>query len=118
MAGIQELKEALKFAIDLGEGIEKSIVDGIGLGDIINLYPALQSAPAAFTGIADVPQEISDLDDEEYEELLDYVQSEFDIEDGDMEEFIEHAFGVVTSMFLLVSKFQELRKRSETPTEG
>lgn len=108
--GITELKEALLFVINLAEGVDKAMEDGSpGLADVIHLYPALQSAPNAFKGAQNIPDEISDLTDEEFEELSEYIQNEFDINDDELEEFVEYAVATLINIVLLINKFKELR---------
>ena len=98
--GIQQLKEVVKVGLDIG----KALSDGIGIEDVT----ALLGLPAAIEGITDVPAEIADLDDEEKEELKQFVQDNFDLPDDDLEAFIESAISVVVDMYGLFLKFQAL----------
>lgn len=75
--GIQELKEMLKFMIDLSMAVDKADADGkFDLADVAFLIGALGSATPAFQGISQVPAEIADMDQAELQELYDYIEAE------------------------------------------
>jgi len=105
MAGIEELKDVVKAAISIGEALS----DGIGLEDL----GALLDLPAAIDGISEVPEELSDLDETERAELQAFIQSEFDIPDDQVEEFIEQAIIWAFSTYELYLKFKSLGEEEE-----
>ncbi len=106
MAGIKELKDVLKAAISIGE----ALADGIQLGDVA----ALLDLPAAIEGIKEVPAELADLDEAELEELNVFIQSEFDLPDDQVEEFVEDAITWALSTYKLYARFKELNDKPET----
>ena len=48
---------------------------------------------------------MGDLDEEEFEEIKNYVHSEFNIPDDETEEFIERAFDVAMDLFALIADY-------------
>jgi len=107
MAGISELKDVLKAGISIGE----ALADGIDIGDIV----ALMDLPAAIDGIKEVPAEVADLDEAELEEINDFIKTEFDLPDEDLEAFIEEALSWALSTYKLYIRFKELKEDEESP---
>jgi len=106
MMGIKETKEALKFVIELGNGLGKSIEDGkFSLGDAVNFLPAAKAFPAAFSGIGKVSAEFLDLDEEERLDLVTFVKDELDIEQDKAEEIAEQAFSLMLNLFSFIQLF-------------
>lgn len=109
--GTKELTEMVDFVIALGMAVDKSLADGhLDMGDAFNLYPVLQAAPAAFADANKIPTEIEDLSDDEFEELMNHVQEEFDIADDALEEVLERAFNIMTNLTLLVFEIRDMKK--------
>ena len=101
MAGIKELKDVVKAAVSIGE----ALADGIQIGDLA----ALLDLPAAIDGISEVPAELEDLDPTERQELNDFIKSEFDIPDDELEAFIEDAITWAFATYELYLKFKGLK---------
>jgi hypothetical protein len=102
MAGISELKDVVKFGIGVGE----ALADGVQLSDL----GALLELPNAISGISSVPEELSDLDDEERIELINYIRDEFDLPDEKVEEFVEDSLALVIAIHKLIVKFKDLKE--------
>lgn len=123
--GINESKQVIDFAIALGLGIHKSLDDKqFTLTDLPNFMPALITAIPALDNVDLVSLEFMDLKPEEAEELKAYVRNQLKLEDGKDEEFIEDAFAVVLSIFMLVKSYfktelpvDEDATKMENPTE-
>ena len=116
MAGTKNLKELVLFVIELAEGIVKSLEDDkVTITDAVNLVPAVKAALPAFEGISDVGQEFADLDDEEQLEIIEYVKSEFDLAEKEVEAFIESAFATAMNLVELVQDGIELFSKEEDP---
>ena len=78
--GVKETKEVLSFILDFASVIFEALEDKkIDFEDAPLLLGLSDTAPAAFDKIADVPKELSDLSEEELEEM----ESAFDIEDDE-----------------------------------
>lgn len=106
MSDTKELKEAIKFVIELGNGLGKSLEDDkFTFGDVLNFLPAVIAVPAAFGGISEIPNELNDLDETERLDLIEFVRSELDIEQEKAELIAEQAFLVLTQIFELVKLF-------------
>lgn len=104
--GIKESKEVIDFAIGMGVGVSASLQDGkINFLDLPNFMPALLKAIPALEGIDLVSLEFMDLKPEEAEELKIYVKEQLKLEDDKLEEFIEDAFAVVLSIFMLAKTY-------------
>jgi hypothetical protein len=108
--GIKETKELVKFGISVGESIDLSLADGkIGLDDAMNFYNAVLSAGDAFKDISKVPAELGDLDQEERDELLAFVEAEFDIANDKLEAVIEEALKTALQVYKLVETVRGMR---------
>jgi len=106
MANTKELKEALKFVIELGNGLGKSLEDDkFSFTDAINFLPAAKALPAAFSGIKEIPDEIYDLDERERLDLVEFVKAELDLVQDEAELIAEKAFSVLSEIFGLVKLF-------------
>ena len=91
--GIENIKEVLKFMCELVDGIVKSLEDDhFNFADAIHFYDAAKAVPAMIKDIDQVPGEFMDLTDEEQQELIEYVKTEFDIPADKVEYFVESAF--------------------------
>lgn len=68
--GIKETKDLFSLVGATVTAVEASLEDGkINLIDLGNFVTALAALPAAITGIQEIPKEITDLDDDEIEQL-------------------------------------------------
>lgn len=93
MAGIKETKELLDFAIALCNGVGRAAEDGdYDFTDLVDFVPVVRTLGDAFQGVTEVPRELADLSEVEYQELLDYVREEFDIPQDRAELYLEKAF--------------------------
>lgn len=97
--GIENIKEVLKFMCELVNGVVKSLEDDhFNFADAINFYGAAKAIPAMIKDIDQVPGELMDLTDEEQQELIEYVKTEFDIPEDKVEKFVESAFRAMIYM--------------------
>lgn len=102
--GIKETKEMLKFAITFGESIDKSLEDKkIGLEDAMNFYNAVLTAGDAFEGAGKIAAELSDLSQAERDELVAYVEAEFDIANDRTEAVIEEGLKTAMQIYKMVA---------------
>ena len=79
--GIQQTKELLDFIFSLVEAIKKSTADGdFSWSDGLNFIEPLKKIAPALDDIEQVIPEVMDLDSSEWNELVDYVQANFNLE--------------------------------------
>jgi hypothetical protein len=110
MLGIENLKKAVKFAIDLGEQFATSLADGFQWTDSFSFVDELIQVPGLLKSGKDVVAELKDLDATERQELYDYIKEEFDIADDKVEDVVEQALATAVSVLLLVDKVKALKK--------
>ena len=95
--GIEETKELLDFIFSLVQAIKESTKDGeFTWSDGLNFIEPLKKIATAIDDIEEVIPEVMDLDASEWNELVDYVQANFDLDtdpedDTDVETKIEEA---------------------------
>lgn len=113
MLGINNLKKAVVSAVNLGEKIEKNLLDD----GKISLTEALGIGATSFTDIIgiirsgkEIKAEFIDLDEDEKEELVDLVTEELDLENDKIEEVIEKAIEFLSSLADLVDSIQYLKE--------
>ncbi len=112
--GIQNLKELMAFILTAGEESYEAAKNGIGFDDAGRFFTIAKTIPAAYNGIGDVPEEIMDLDEDEYKEICDFIKDDFDISEDDVEEVVELAFNNVINMVRLYSKIKDIRTKKDT----
>jgi hypothetical protein len=107
MAGIEKLKDAVKFLVDIVEsGIDK-FKDGIQVEDagfVVDLLPIIELIKAR----QEIGAEIVDLDEGETAELVDYLKEEFNIDNDVAEEFVEAVVDFLYSGYSVVQKGKAL----------
>jgi hypothetical protein len=104
--GLVETKQAIDFAIALGKAVENSQEDGVwNLMDIPNFIPAIMKLLPAVQGGEQIPIEFVQLTPEQLDELKAYVTAELDLNDEEVEAFIEDAFKVMLDIFMLVKLY-------------
>lgn len=109
MTGIKELKEMVSFGLTIPEAYYRAKEDGdIDISDIVHLYPIVQKAPDAIMDADEIPEELLDLTEEEYNELCNFVGEEFDIPEDRIEEAVEIGIKIGFHIALGVSKFKDI----------
>lgn len=104
--GIKETKDVVAFALTLGEDLSSALADGaVTLSEIPTFLDAVGKLPAAISGIASVPTELSHLTDEEKAELIQYVQDNFKIESEKVEGAILDGLKLVSGIYDYVKKY-------------
>ena len=87
--GIEETKELLEFVFSLAEAIKKSNADGeFNWRDGLNFIEPLKRLGPAIDNIEEIVPEVSDLDSEEWTELVEFVSSRWDLDSGDADDDI------------------------------
>lgn len=106
--GIEVLKEAALAGIKFGQKLEGDLADG-KLSWAEGLGLAVGSAPDMFKLVPKSSQiiaEFKDLDDDEREELVEYVVAELDLESDKAEKIAEKAFDVLVSLDALIEEIR------------
>jgi hypothetical protein len=116
--GIKETKELLKFVLVTVEESHVGLKNGAGVDDLPRLFTIAKEAPAAFSGIGDIPNEIMDLQDNEYKELCDFIKEDFDIPEDDVEAVVEHGFVCIVTLVKLYNMIGDLRKKNEVVADA
>jgi hypothetical protein len=107
MASIKETKDLLVFVSRLGNSIDKTLADGkVSVTDTQYLFDPLFAAGAAFTGFADIPAEIDDLDDAEAMELVSVVANELDLSNDAAEHLSEEGLALAIAIVQFVNKIR------------
>ena len=110
--GIEQTKELLDFIFSLVEAIKKSTADGdFSWTDGLNFIEPLKKIAPALDDIESVIPEVMDLDADEWKELIDFVQSKFDLDidpddDSDIESKVEEALNAGVELLRLTQSFK------------
>ena len=107
--GIKDLKEMVVFVAKVGNAVDVSAEDGIGVDDLGSFVPAFMSAPQAFEGVSEIPKEAKDLDAEEMKELQDALAKELDLKDDALEAVIEKSLAAIASIFAIAQEIKALK---------
>ena len=113
--GIEQTKELLCFIFSLVDAIKKSTADGeFTWSDGLNFIEPLKKIAPALDDIDQVIPEVMDLDASEWNELVDYVQANFNLEvsdddDSDIETKIEEALNAASINGDLVPMYNLLK---------
>jgi len=83
MYNIEETKDAIKAICGIGNAVSSSLADDgkITLGDYPKFIGPVISLPAAISGIAEVPEELADLTEQEKDELITLVRESLEVGD-------------------------------------
>lgn len=101
--GIENLKKAAKFGIELGEQLSSVLEDGkLKAVEMLSFIDELMQLPGVVNAAADIKQELIDLDSAERAELSDYIKSEFDISNEKIESAIESGLDVISAVIILI----------------
>ena len=110
--GIEQTKELLDFIFSLVEAIKRSTSDGdFSWSDGLNFIEPLKKIAPALDNIEEVIPEVMDLDASEWNELVDYVQANFNLEindddDTSIEEKVEEALNAGVELLRLTQSFK------------
>ena len=103
---MKELKEALGFAIELGEASIKAASDGkFDWTDALEFRRAAFMAGDAINGIHKIPGEVAAMDEAKKAELVAWVKKEFDIPQDGLEEKVEGAISIALGIAMYAATF-------------
>lgn len=115
LLGIENLKKAVKFGIDLGEQIESSGKDGWSWTDAFSFFDEVMQVPGLISKGDEIAEEFKDLVEAEHDELIEYVKAEFNIDDKKAEGRIESAVNIFLAIYILVKQIRQENKPPVTP---
>lgn len=104
--GVDHLKKAVKFAIDVAKQVEESGKDGWTYMDSFSFIDELSALPGLIKSAGDILAELKQLDPADRAELNTYIQTEFDIADDRLEGIIEDALSLAFGMLGLIQKIR------------
>lgn len=110
--GIKETKEVLNFGFDLLEAILKSLEDKKFsiVTDAPRFVPVIFSAAKAFAGVELVKQELTDLTEDEQDELVSELKKRFDLKNDAVELLIEDVLDHVFLTIKLAKRFASIKQ--------
>jgi hypothetical protein len=98
-----QTKELLDAIFSTTDAVVRSLKDGkIGFEDVAYFIPVFPKIELAIRDGVEIPKELADLDKEEAEDLKNYIQEKFDIENDVLEKRIEDALGLVLSLYTFI----------------
>jgi len=104
--GVEKLKKVLKAVIDLGGSIAEKSEGGLSIVEIVSLVAeSFGKLNFVFVDFKAIAEEASDLDQNEWEELVDYFAEEFDIDNDLAEEKVEAAVDLLSAAIYFASLF-------------
>lgn len=103
--GIEALKKILAFPLGIHMAFDKANQDGsIDAKDVGYLIDVAMKIGPFIGAIGDALPELKDLSSEEQEQLSEWMKTEYDILDDELEDKLEAAFDVVIAIVALVGK--------------
>ena len=111
MDPIKELEELVVFIDVLGNAVDASTKDGLGVEDIGAYLPAFMAAPEAFTGLGALKElKMADLSAEVVGGIKEKLAENLDLADDQLELVIEDAFGVIADIMALSERIKALKE--------
>lgn len=105
---IKETKEMTAFVLHLGQAFQEAMKDGkISIIDAFKFLPALRGLKGAIEGADKIPAELKDLSEAERTELSEYIRTEFDLVDDELEAKIEMALDLALDLIKLAASFRK-----------
>jgi hypothetical protein len=112
MLGIENLKQVIVVAANLGKQIEVAVKGGLKLIDLLGFVDDFTAIGAVIKNKEAIVAEFKDLDDAERAELLAYVKQNLDLENDGLEDKIEKSLTILVDILDFVGTF----KKPEAPT--
>lgn len=107
MAKAKELKELLSFMCALANAIGEASEDGkISRSEALGMLPLLYDVPSAFSGMTEIPAEVSDLSQEDIEELAQMMKDELELPQDKIEAAIEDSIDICLKIYALAQKLR------------
>jgi len=102
--GIEETKDVLDFVFSFVEAVHKAKADGeMSWTDARHFIEPVQKLFEAVDDIEKVLPELHDLDNEEYDELVEYVRDKWDYSEDDLGWVVDTALDAGKSLLVMVN---------------
>jgi hypothetical protein len=109
MLGIDNLKIAVLFGINIAEALDKRLEDGkISFIEAITMAGKLRGLPDIISNAAEIKAEFKDLDESERQEIANYVKLELNLNNKNVENIIEKSIDCVASITGVVGEMRSL----------
>jgi len=106
--GIENLTKVVQFGAKLGEGVADILEDGkVELGEAAALLPTLMEVPGILSNKDKIKEEVSDLSEDEREELKAIFSDEFDPSDDRLENKVEKSINAAVAILDLIDAFKK-----------
>ncbi len=106
--GIENLTKVVQFGAKLGEGVADILEDGkVELGEAAALLPTLMEVPGILSNKDKIKEEVSDLSEDEREELKAIFSDEFDPSDDRLENKVEKSINATVAILDLIDAFKK-----------
>ena len=102
--GIEEVKDVLDFMFSFIEAVGKARADGeMSWSDARHFIDPVKKLFEAVEDIEEVLPEIEDLDETEYDELVEYVKSKWDYDEGNLDWVVDTAIEAGRGVLTLIN---------------
>jgi hypothetical protein len=109
MYGVENLKKAVGFGLNLTEQIEKAGRDGLTWTDFLGFIDEIFQIPGIIANGDEIGRELKDLTEAEKEELISYAVAEFDIPNDKVEAIVEDALKLAFTVVAMVVKWRTIK---------
>jgi len=109
MYGVENLKKAVGFGLNLTEQIEKAGRDGFTWTDFLGFIDEIFQIPGIIANGDEIGRELKDLTEAEKEELISYAVAEFDIPNDKVEAIVEDALKLAFTVVAMVVKWRTIK---------
>ena len=116
MVGIQNLKQAALVACQFGNAVDASLEDGFQMADLFALVGPLSQIPAIVANKELLLEEWKDLESDERDEIIDFIEQALDLRSDKLEEQVEKGLLWVAVTVDFVGTFKK-EETEEPPVE-
>jgi len=114
MAGTENIKEALKLVFDVAKSAEVKLEDGkLSVVEILSLAYDARGVLDIIKNRKLIGEEVLDVDQDEFDELVEWAQEEFDLENDKIEEVVDDALLFLSTGAKLFWDIRDLKKKEE-----
>jgi len=107
--GIEETKDAVKFFVSVANSVLLSWKDGFSLADIVHFAkPAMLLIPF-LSNAKLIPVEVIDIDQAEFDELIDVVKTELNIEDEQAAKIVGYVLEIIKLIKSIIAVTNEAK---------
>jgi len=108
LLGVENFKKLIKFSCGLTKQINSSTADGWQWTDALQFIDEATEVPGIAKSFSAIAKELADLSEAERDELKDFVQTEFDIPNDNLEVVLENSIMQAISLVALVNEWRKI----------